>query len=1013
MQASLCLRQRNLLQLKQFESLLFHKNKNNFSKMNDSLHSVENKGNIVRINNIQKSPQDTREYRGLKLENGIKALLISDPTTDISAASLSVEVGHMNDPPELPGIAHFCEHMLFLGTKKYPDENAYSSFLSQNGGSSNAATYPNMTKYYFDVNPTMLEGALDRFAQFFINPLFTESATDREINAVNSEHEKNLAADAWRIRQVNKNLCLENHPYSKFGSGNYQTLKVIPEETGIDVREELIEFHKKWYSSNIMSLAVFGKESLQELENMVLTKFELVANKDITLSSWPPQPYAENQYATKVSIMPIKDIRALTLSFTSIDLDPFYKSGPEHYLSHLIGHEGKGSILSELRKKGWCNDLSAGHHNISRGFGFFEVTVDLTTDGFENIDEIVLLIFQYLKLLRTEGPKKDIFDEYCNLNEMLFRFKEKESPLSLVSNVVHSMQVYPLKDVLSAPYLITEWKPEAITNLLNDLVPRKCRLIIVGKHEETDMKEIEPWYKTKYNVVKITDNVLKKWENCDLNKNFHLPEPNPFIPTNFNIIAADTNITKHPVIIRDSPYIRVWHKQDVEFCKPKSFINFDFSNPIVYFDPLNCNLTHMLVSCFKDDLNEYIYDAELAGLKFNLNNTTSGISVNLCGYSHKLNILLQKVLNQLFNFRVDPKRFEILKEDYIRSLKNFKAEQPYQHAVYYLALILTENAWSKGELLDAIQLVTYDRLQQFAKDFFARLHTECFVYGNVNKTEALEIIDLCITHLEATNSTILPILAKQLLQKREYKLYDGESYIFKTENEFHQSSCAELYMQCNSQTDSSIAIVDLVSQLLTEPCYNALRTEEQLGYIVFCGSRKANGATGIRIIVQSSKSPIYVEQRIENFLCKMLNNIETMTEDEFERHKNGLATQKLEKPKKMSTLFFKYLNEISLAQFHFDRAESEVAILKKITKEELISFYKVYILKDSPARRVLSVHITSTLNSPQNDENLTEEYSSDKCKVISDLSSFKSSKELFPVVRPYLNVHPKGAKSKL
>lgn len=90
----------------------------------------------------------------------------------------------MSDPEHLPGLAHFCEHMLFLGTEKYPHENGYTTYLSQSGGSSNAATYPLMTKYHFHVAPDKLDGALDRFAQFFIAPLFTPSATEREINAV-------------------------------------------------------------------------------------------------------------------------------------------------------------------------------------------------------------------------------------------------------------------------------------------------------------------------------------------------------------------------------------------------------------------------------------------------------------------------------------------------------------------------------------------------------------------------------------------------------------------------------------------------------------------------------------------------------------------------------------------------------------------------------------------------------------------------------------------------------------
>lgn len=189
-------------------------------------------GCIERTHNIGKSQQDNRDYRGLILNNGLKVLLISDKTTDKAAAALTVDVGSMSDPENIPGLAHFCEHMLFLGTGKYPNENAYSTFLAgkhfgflieqnyifflffkENGGSSNASTYADNTKYYFDVVPNQLEGALDRFAQFFIEPLFTESATEREINAVDSEHDKNVAIDVWRIRQVSKSLADPNHCY--------------------------------------------------------------------------------------------------------------------------------------------------------------------------------------------------------------------------------------------------------------------------------------------------------------------------------------------------------------------------------------------------------------------------------------------------------------------------------------------------------------------------------------------------------------------------------------------------------------------------------------------------------------------------------------------------------------------------------------------------------------------------------------------------------------------------------
>lgn len=280
-----------------------------------------------RYDNIVKSQEDQRKYRGLKLDNGIKVLLVSDPTTDKSAACLCVEVGHMSDPAEIPGLAHFCEHMLFLGTEKYPDENGYSSFLSKNGGSSNAATYPDVTKYYFDVVPEKLDEALDRFSQFFISPLFTESATIREINAVNSEHEKNLATDVWRIRQVNKSLANPKHAYSKFGTGNKETLLDIPKEKDIDIRDELIKFHKQWYSSNIMNLAIFGKESLDELEDMTLKYFSEIENKIVEVPKWSDDIYLDDQKAIKLMIVPVKDSRNLTISFQIPDLDEHFRCG--------------------------------------------------------------------------------------------------------------------------------------------------------------------------------------------------------------------------------------------------------------------------------------------------------------------------------------------------------------------------------------------------------------------------------------------------------------------------------------------------------------------------------------------------------------------------------------------------------------------------------------------------------------------------------------------------------------
>ncbi|XP_026098896.1 insulin-degrading enzyme-like, partial [Carassius auratus] len=113
------------------------------------------------VSDIIRSPEDKREYRGLEFTNGLKAVLVSDPTTDKSSAALDVHIGSLSDPENISGLAHFCEHMLFLGTEKYPKENEYSQFLSEHAGSSNAFTSGEHTNYYFDVSHEHLQGALD------------------------------------------------------------------------------------------------------------------------------------------------------------------------------------------------------------------------------------------------------------------------------------------------------------------------------------------------------------------------------------------------------------------------------------------------------------------------------------------------------------------------------------------------------------------------------------------------------------------------------------------------------------------------------------------------------------------------------------------------------------------------------------------------------------------------------------------------------------------------------------
>ncbi|KAK5975355.1 hypothetical protein GCK32_017276 [Trichostrongylus colubriformis] len=124
----------------------------------------------------------------------------------MAAAAMDVNVGHLMDPWELPGLAHFCEHMVFLGTEKYPSEKEFHKFVSDHGGYRNASTGTDNTNYHFHIKADQLKEALDRFAQFFLAPKFTESATKREVLAIDSENSKSLKVDNYRIAQVKRRV---------------------------------------------------------------------------------------------------------------------------------------------------------------------------------------------------------------------------------------------------------------------------------------------------------------------------------------------------------------------------------------------------------------------------------------------------------------------------------------------------------------------------------------------------------------------------------------------------------------------------------------------------------------------------------------------------------------------------------------------------------------------------------------------------------------------------------------
>ncbi|XP_076104390.1 insulin-degrading enzyme-like isoform X1 [Mytilus galloprovincialis] len=975
---------------------------------------------------ILKSAEDKRTYEGLELNNGMKVLLISDPETDKASGAMDVNIGHMKDPVDLPGLAHFCEHMLFLGTKKYEQENEYSKFLSEHGGSSNAYTSGEHTNFYFDISPEHLPGALDRFSQFFLCPLFTETATDREVNAVNSENDKNLQSDPWRIHQLEKTLTDPSHDYSKFGTGNKDTLDTIPKSNGVNVRDALLKFHDGYYSSNIMGLCVLGKESIEELTEMVVPLIANVENMNVVVPEWKDHPVGPAQMKKIAYTVPVKDVRNLSMSWPIMDLHPYFKCNPGHYLGHLVGHEGKGSLLSELKNRGWVNTLCGGQSPGAKGFMFFKVDVDLTEEGQEHIDDIITLTYQYFNMLKREGPKQWIFDECKDLSAMTFRFKGKEKPRNYTTQVAGLIHKYSLSEVLSGPYLMSEFQPDLITMVLDKLQPDRMRIFVVSKKFEDKTNIKEKWYGTDYSVEDIQESKIQMWSKCGENENLTLPEKNDFIPTDFELVTREVDPASLPELIKDSAMTQLWFKQDDTYLLPKACINFELISSLGRSDPVNCNLMYLFVSLFKDALNEYAYDAELAGLHYGLECTIYGMSFAIGGYNQKQKVLLAKILEKMTTFKVDPKRFEIYKEMYTRSLKNFSAEQPHQHAIYYTSVLMSEFMWTKDELLQCVDEMTVEKLDAFIPQLLSKLYIEGLIYGNVTKQIALDIVET-VESILTTKCNTKPLLPSQTKRLRELQLPDGSSFVYHEKNHVHKSSSIEVYYQCGLQQTQPNMLLEMFVQIIAEPCFDILRTKEQLGYIVFSGVRRSNGVQGLRVIIQSDRSPEYVEKRVEAFLNSMDDYIKEMTDEAFQKHLKALVSKRMEKPKKISGQNSRYWSEILSQQYNFDRETVEVEFLKTVKKEDVFSFFKDRIAVGAPYRKKFSIHVVSSVNGEKeltetNGEKQTTETTEDGNNllpspelpppmVVTSVAEFKRDMGLYPLPRPYIDLQK--ARSKL
>jgi len=436
------------------------------------------------------------------------------------------------------------------------------------------------------------------------------------------------------------------------------------------------------------------------------------------------------------------------------------------------------------------------------------------------------------------------------------------------------------------------------------LRPDNFRMSVVSQKFPGTWKEKEKWYGTEYTYEKIPtdfiDEIKAAADSSTKNRlaELHLPHENQFIPTKLEVEKKEVKEPAiSPKLIRNDDLNRTWYKKDDQFWVPKANLFVNCRNTLPNATAENSLRARLYTDVVRDALEEYSYDAELAGLDYSVSSHSSGIEIAVSGYNDKLSVLLEKVLITMRDLEVKPERFDIIKERLLRGLKNWDFQQPYNQVGDFTRWLNSEKGYINEQILAELPHITAADIQQFYPHLLRQMHVETFIHGNLYKEDALKLSDLI-------ESTLKPRTLPQTQWPipRSLVFPPGSNYVYhKTlKDPANVNHCIEYLLYVGDKSDRVLrSKVLLLDQMTHEPAFDQLRTKEQLGYVVFSGARTTVTTIGYRFIIQSEKTPEYLSERIDSFLAGFTATLEKMSDSEFEGHKRSLITKRLEKLKNL------------------------------------------------------------------------------------------------------------------
>ena len=919
------------------------------------------------------------KLRLVRLANGLRVVLSSNADAETCACALAVRCGSFMDPADMPGLAHFCEHMLFLGTRKYPAEGDFEAFLRVHRGTHNAGTGAERTTYFFSVLPAGFAGALDRFAQFFVAPLFTESATEREISAINSEHEKNATDEVRRTHAVLQTACARGHPFAHFATGSRATLTAQPLPA---LRAALLRLVDRYYTPQNMVVALEGPLSLDALERHAAACFAAVPVRAGADGRGAPPPVPAGDPATPfpadaaggtrllLRSVPLTPQRAMEIVW-QVPGDIGADGGIEamDYIANLLGHESDGSVLALLKARGWATSLSAGLGYRFASFFTADCTVQLTPEGFAHWEAVAATVYAYIAMLRAQEPSRAHFDEDSAISEVDYTFDSRKEPLAttrfLVTQVAKGV---PVQQLVSFTNIHRTFNPDRIRGILARMSPNNAVTLLTAPELEPVCTETEQWYGTRFcRAQPVPEATQARWLEAhsagDSSGALHMPKMNPFTPslegcTVLGPFDRDVDDTVPTRVHEDEQCTCFW-KQDRTFGEPRLYIHMLLASKHTRSTLKESCCTALFQGLFTHALNKFAYMAQLAGIEGGFATNPRGLVLTFSGLSEKLNVYAEHALKALRSFEPDEQLFHMVKTRAIETVDGWRNKSAYAQGYEIVNFCLRDSSlFPKAAFEDILPRITLQDVLEWRRTFFETgVRIVAFFEGNITEKGAVELT------LLAKNILGLPVApSEELMDNRPCEVSRGRTMLDIPRLGDDTNSC--VVMRRGNKTRSSVepdlehVYMTLAANLVQASFYDTLRTKQQLGYAVMSMFSDDTFSEGVYFIVQSSShAPDDVYRRINDFLAETPKLAEELTDGEFRGAVGALVDSLSIKPKNLEEDSSQNWPPVSQGYLDFAPWRTTIELCKRCTKEGLVAFMRTHLVPGGAEEREFTVRL--------------------------------------------------------